>query len=132
MARIYLDEQSRVELKDLLAGYGHDVLHTYDVGRRGALDSRQLLFAAETGRILVTLNREDFEELHLWCLALNEWGVMHREHAGIFTTWGDINAAEWAELINSLLQSTSELTNQLYRYNRRSHRWRPYPTLWRP
>ena len=127
MARLYLDEQSRVELKDLLAGYGHDVLHTYDVGNREAPDSRQLLFAAETGRIIVTLDREDFEELHRWWLALNEWGIMRRSHAGILTTWGDIDVTEWAGLINSLLERMPEMGNQMYRYNRQLRRWRPYP-----
>jgi len=127
MARLYLDEQSRVELKDLLAGYGHDVLRTYDVGNGGALDSRQLLYAAETGRIFVTLDREDFEELHRWWLALNDWEIMRRNHSGILTTWGDINVAEWATLIHALLERNPDPTNQMYRYNRQLRRWRPYP-----
>ena len=100
MARIYLDEQLDTDITEMLVGYGHDAVHTYDVGNRGAPDSRQLLFAADTGRVLVTLNREDFEELHRWWLALNAWGIMSRAHSGILTTWGDIPASEWAGLVN--------------------------------
>lgn len=127
MARIYLDEQMDTDLTEMLVGYGHDAIHTYDVGNRGAPDSRQLLFAADTGRILVTLNREDFEELHRWWLALNSWGIMGRDHSGILTTWGDIPTAEWAVLVNDFLQQSQELTNRMLRYNRQLRRWRPYP-----
>ena len=76
MARLYLDEHLDTGMTAILSGLGHDVVHTFDVGNRGALDSQQLLFAAETERVLVTLNREDFEELHRWWLALNQWGLM--------------------------------------------------------
>ena len=132
MARLYLDEQTDVAMTSILASYGHDVLHTYDVGNDGAPDSRQLLFAAESDRVIVTLNREDFEELHRWWVALTEWGILGHAHSGILTTWGDIPTEEWAALVNEHLQQSPELTNQMYRYNRRSHRWRPYPALWRP
>ena len=51
MARIYLDEQMDTDLTAILVGYGHDAIHTYDVENRGASDSQQLLFAANTERI---------------------------------------------------------------------------------
>ena len=35
MARLYLDEHLDIAMKDVLAGYGHDTIHTYDVGNRG-------------------------------------------------------------------------------------------------
>ena len=127
MTRLYLDEHSGLAIKEILTGYGHDVLNTYDVGNRGAPDSQQLLFAADTGRVLVTLNREDFEELHRWWLALNAWGIMSRDHSGILTTWGDIPASEWAGLVNDLLEQSPELTNRMMRYNRQLQRWRSYP-----
>lgn len=57
MARFYLDEQIEADLTALLIQYGHDALHTHDAGNDGAPDTRQLLFAANSGRILVTLNR---------------------------------------------------------------------------
>ena len=100
MARIYLDEQLDTDITEMLVGYGHDAVHTYDVGNRGAPDSQQLLFAADSQRVIVTLNREDFEELHRWWIALNAWGIMSRAHSGILTTWGDIPASEWAGLVN--------------------------------
>ena len=128
MARLYLDEHLDVAMKDVLAGYGHDAIHTYDVGNRGTPDSQQLLFAADSNRIIITLNREDFEELHRWWLALNAWGIMRRDHSGILTTWGDIPAGEWAGLVDSLLGKSPELSNRMLRYNRQLQRWRPYPS----
>ena len=126
MARLYLDEQLDTEMTAILSALGHDVVHTYDVGNRGAPDSRQLMFAVETGRVLVTLSREDFEELHRWWLALNDWGVIQREHTGILTTWGDIPAEEFSALIDSLLGQNPYLPNRTVRYNRQSRRWRYY------
>ncbi len=127
MARIYLDEQLDTDITEMLVGYGHDAIHTYDAGNRGAPDSRQLLFAADSNRIIITLNREDFEELHRWWLALNAWGIMTRDHSGILTTWGDIPMGEWAGLVNGLLEQCPELSNRMMRYNRQLQRWRPYP-----
>ena len=127
MTRIYLDEQLDTDITDILVSYGHDAIHTYDAGNRGASDSQQLLFAANTERVLLTLNREDFEELHRWWLALNTWGVMGRSHSGILTTWGDISTDEWASLVNDFLSQGRELTNRMMRYNRQLRRWRPYP-----
>ena len=126
MARLYLDEHLDTGMTAILSALGHDVVHTFDVGNRGALDSQQLLFAAETERVLVTLNQEDFEELHRWWLALNEWGVMQRQHSGILTTWGDIPAQEFSPLIDSLLGQNPNLANRMIRYNRQSRRWRYY------
>lgn len=127
MARLYLDEHLDPAMTEMLAGYGHDAIHTYEVDNRGAPDSRQLLFAANADRIIITLNREDFEELHRWWLALNAWGIMRRDHSGILTTWGDIPAGEWAGLVNSLLGQGLEIRNRMLRYNRQLQRWRPYP-----
>ena len=75
MARLYLDEQLDPILRGLLNQYGHDVVHTYDVGNEGKSDTEQLLFAANSNRILVTLNRQDFEDLHRLWLALNDWSA---------------------------------------------------------
>ena len=128
MARIYLDEQMDTGITEILVGYGHDAIHTYDVGNRGASDSQQLLFASNAERVLVTLNREDFEELHRWWLALYTWGIMGRHHSGILTTWGDIPTVEWARLIDGFFQHSQDMTNRMMRYNRQLQRWRPYPS----
>ena len=126
MARLYLDEQIDTALTDLLIQYGHDVLHCHDAGNDGAPDTEQLLFAARANRILVTLNREDFEELHRLWLALNSWLELPREHAGILTTWGNIAAVEWAGLIHLFIGDNPEMRNRMWRWNRQSRRWQPY------
>lgn len=126
MARLYLDEQIDTALTDLLIQYGHDTIHCHDAGNDGAPDTEQLLFAARANRILVTLNREDFEELHRLWLALNSWLDLPREHAGILTTWGNIAAVEWAGLIHIFIGDNPEMRNRMWRWNRQSRRWQPY------
>jgi hypothetical protein len=127
MALIYLDEDVSVMVGPLLTRRGHDVIHAYDLNNRQVPDTEHLLFAASSGRVMLTHNREDFEELHRWWLALNAWGIMRRDHSGILTTWGDIPAGEWAGLVDSLLGQSPELSNRMLRYNRQLQRWRPYP-----
>ena len=123
MARFYLDEQIEADLMALLIQYGHDALHTHAAGNDGAPDTQQLLFAANAGRILVTLNREDFEDLHRLWLASKDWGLADREHAGILTTWGDIPAPQWASLIHYFVGGNPQMTNQMWRWNRQTRRW---------
>ena len=126
MARLYVDEQLNPVLRDLLTQFGHDTVHTYDVGNDGKSDTEQLLFAADSNRILVTLNRVDFEQMHRLWLALNDWGIMVRVHAGILTTWGRIAPVEWAGLIHDFLLGNPEMQNRMRRWNRRERVWEPY------
>ena len=126
MARFYLHEQVETEVRDILIQYGHDAIHAYDVGHRQTPDTQHLLFAASANRIMVTLDRQDFEELHRLWLALNSWLDLPREHAGILTTWGNIAAVEWAGLIHLFIGDNPEMRNRMWRWNRQSRRWQPY------
>ncbi len=126
MARLYVDEQLDPILRNLFIQYGHDAIHTYDVGKEGSPDTEQLSFAAQSSRILVTLNREDFEDLHRLWLALNDWGLMARKHAGILTTWGRIPVEEWAALIHDYVGQAPEMRNRMWEWNRRERTWEPY------
>ena len=125
MALIYLDEDVSVMVGPLLTPRGHDVIHAYDLNNRQVPDTEHLLFAASSGRVMLTHNRKDFEELHRWWLALNSWGIMGRSHAGILTTWGQIPSATWAELVHSFLVQSPSLDNQLWRWRRQQQEWEP-------
>ena len=82
MARFYLDENIETAVGRALSQGGHDVVHAYDLGNRSMPDSRHLWVAANDGRILVTFNRRDFEQLHRFWLALNDWEIYNRVHTG--------------------------------------------------
>jgi predicted nuclease of predicted toxin-antitoxin system len=63
--RFYLDEDigSR-HLAKALEKAGHDVLLPADVGRLGKSDIVQFAYAVETGRVFVTGNHRDFQDLN--------------------------------------------------------------------
>jgi uncharacterized protein with PIN domain len=64
MARFYLDEDINEKLAAELEARGHDVKTTTGSGNKGASDPDQLKFAASENRIIITNNRDDFEEEH--------------------------------------------------------------------
>ena len=123
MALIYLDEDVSVEIVPLLSGRAHDVVHAYDLNNRQLPDTDHLLYAANAGRVMVTHNRTDYEKLHLLWLALNSWHVMNRAHPGILTTWGQISANLWGNLLDDFLSQNENLQNQMWRWRRRQQEW---------
>ena len=125
MARCYLDEDTPREVGSILTRYGHDVVHAYDLGNQGITDAEHLQLAANAGRILVTYNRRDFEDLHRLWVALNAWEVIARQHAGILTTWGQIPIEPWADLINDFLALRPSITNVMWRWQRQQRQWQP-------
>lgn len=125
MALIYLDEDVSVAVGPLLAGRGHDVIHAFDLNNRQVPDPDHLLYAANSGRIMVTHNRKDFEELHRVWLAVTSWGLMDRVHSGILTTWGQISAEVWANLLDEFLLLNDAIRNQMWRWRRQQEEWEP-------
>ena len=122
MARFYLDEDTPVAVRTLLAGHGHDVVHAYDLGRRNIPDTEHLLYAAQHGQILITFNRLDFRELHRVWTALNTWSIISQHHAGILTSWGQIPALQWADLVHGLFGQDRNLDNQMLEWRRQQLR----------
>lgn len=64
MARYYLDEHVGEAFVSPLSALGHDALSTRDAGNKGLTDPRQLLFASDHGRVMVTFNTRHFAMLH--------------------------------------------------------------------
>jgi len=77
LLRVYLDEDVDVLLAPLLSVHGIDCLTTVAAGNLGRTDEEQLTFALHESRVLITHNRDDFENL-----AVVWWGQQH-DHAGI-------------------------------------------------
>ena len=63
--RLYLDDDSASPLvARLLAQAGHDAVLPTDAGMASAEDPVHLTFAIREGRVLLTGNHDDFEDLH--------------------------------------------------------------------
>src|SRR5437867_598174 len=63
--RLYLDDDSATPLLvRLLTQAGHDVLTPAAIGMAGAEDPVHLTCAIREGRVLLTGNHDDFEDLH--------------------------------------------------------------------
>ncbi len=63
--RLYLDDDSTSGLLvRLLNRAGHDVRLPIDIGVAGRNDAVHLTHAILEGRVLITYNADDFEELH--------------------------------------------------------------------
>lgn len=75
--RVYLDEDVEVLLCTLLAAHGLDCLTTVVAGNRGKTDEEQLRFATSESRVIITHNRDDFENL------AKAWWAQQQDHAGI-------------------------------------------------
>lgn len=62
---LLLDEDSQAKyLVNLLRAAGHDVLTINEAGLMGQSDSFVLEYARQQGRVLLTRNCDDFEEIH--------------------------------------------------------------------
>ncbi|MEZ8217686.1 putative nuclease, contains PIN domain, potential toxin-antitoxin system component [Candidatus Fervidibacteria bacterium JGI MDM2 SSWTFF-3-K9] len=75
--KIYLDECISPDLASAMRQRGWDVISAHEVGLVGVTDEEQLEFAAQTGRVLLTFDIRDFQEL------AKRWLQQGREHAGI-------------------------------------------------
>ncbi len=66
MASLYTNENFPIKLAQYLRQMGHDVFTSHEAGKANQRipDEEVLAFAAEAGRILLTLNRRDFIFLH--------------------------------------------------------------------
>jgi hypothetical protein len=83
--RLYLDEDVDVLLADLLAARGFDCLTAGRAGHLGWTDEAHLDYALQECRILITHNRQDFEQL-----AVRRWG-QQKGHAGILIAFRRAN-----------------------------------------
>ena len=99
-----------VQLAGMLRAQGIDVQTTLDVGALGRPDDEQLAFAATAGRVVVTHNRLDFEELHTL------WSAEGRPHCGIIVARNGATCTSLADRILDLLNRfyAEQLRDQLF------------------
>lgn len=126
-ARFYLDENVPERLVAALLALGYLVVSTAALGRKRTPDHRQLLFAAQTDRILVTYDGDDFRSLHqAWREWSAAWGTSpdRARHAGILVIQQDksgLDVAGMARVIDELMAGFAdpgELANRLFAWTR--------------
>lgn len=111
MERLYVNENFPLPVVIELRNLGHDVLTSLEAGNANQRipDEDVLLFATTENRILLTLNRRDFIQLH----------HINPIHAGIIVCTTDYNWVAFAQRIhNQLINNSGNFTNQLLRVNK--------------
>src|SRR6185369_3561329 len=109
MARLYSNENFPLPSVEVLRGFGHDVLTSYESGKAGQAipDEAVLVFAINDERILLTLNRKHFIRLH----------ALKPNHAGIIVCTFDPNFTALAERIHAALEGEQQNAGKLIRIN---------------
>ncbi len=115
---LLLDEDSQAKaLVGLLKTAGHDVLTVNEAGIAGSLDDAVLKYARTEGRVLLTRNCNDFQELH----------QDNSTHPGMFAVYQDAKPAKHMsyqailKAIANLEASGLELANQFIVLNQWSY-----------
>ena len=111
MAAFYANENFPIGVVQYLREMGHDVLTSHEAGNANQRipDEDVLEYATKAGRILLTLNRRDFIELH----------EKATNHAGIIVCTQNIDLREQSERIDAVVQEAGNLTGKLVRINRK-------------
>lgn len=111
MASFYTNENFPVKIAEYLREMGHDVLTSFEAGNANQRipDDEVLNFASRSGRILLTINRRDFIELHENSPA----------HTGMIVCTQNIDLREQAEQIHNVVQEAGDMTGKLIRINRK-------------
>ena len=111
MALFYTNENFPIKVALYLREMGHDVLTSQEAGNANQRipDAQVLDYAAKSGRILLTINRRDFIELH----------EKSPNHAGIIVCTQNTDLHEQAEQIDAAIQGIGEMAGILIRVNRK-------------
>jgi predicted nuclease of predicted toxin-antitoxin system len=110
---LYLDEDVRVLLAEILRGRGYDVIHTIEVNRTGKSDEEQLAYAVRRKMAILTHNTGDFAALARY------YEKQGKAHFGIIVS-PQIPFSELLRRTLKLLSANSQefFFNQLVRLSR--------------
>jgi len=111
LANIYANENFPLAITKLLRSLGHNVLTSLEAGRANLRipDEQVLEFAASQRRILVTLNRRDFHQLH------NAGKIVH---AGLILCTADKDFTGLAQRIHQAISHSTLNPPFLIRINK--------------
>jgi hypothetical protein len=126
VAHLFLDNDFPLDAGGGLRLLGHDVETARSTQREDQTDDAQLLYAANSGRILVTHNWKDYLLLHdAWHRWSRNWGIQGL-HAGILVLRQRRKYQGYSDDIHTLLGERGSIVNQLHRCDTRGH-WSRYP-----
>ena len=110
MASFYTNENFPIKIAQYLRQMGHDVLTSHEAGKANQRipDEEVLAFAAQSERILLTLNRWDFIVLH----------TKSTQHAGIMVCTQNPDLLQQAEQIDKAVTEAGNMKEILIRVNR--------------
>jgi len=77
---LFLDEDVRVLLAEVLRGRGYQATHVLEVKRTGKSDAEQLAYAAKNGMAVLTHNIRDYVVLH------KAYQAAGKNHSGIIVS----------------------------------------------
>jgi len=105
---LYLDEDVRVLLAEVLRSRGHSATHALEVGRCGKSDEEQLIYAARRKMAILTHNVRDFAVLD------KSHRLQNKNHSGIILS-GQLPFHELLKRVSKLLSthSVDTLRNKL-------------------
>ncbi len=115
MTKFYANENFPLDLVQELRQLDYDVLTSYDAGQanQSISDEEVLNFANEQGRVVITLNREDFISLH----------KQGQKHSGIIICKEDRDYQGQAQKIHEFItQTTQPLTSKLIRIKKQNQK----------
>ena len=109
MASFYTNENFPIKVAQYLREMGHDVLTSQEAGKANQKipDLEVLDFAARSGRVLLTLNRHDFIQLH----------EKTTDHAGIVVCTQNVDLRKQAEQIAESVREIEDMRGKLIRIN---------------
>ena len=110
MAQLYTNENFPLPAVEVLRSLGRDVVTTQDAGRANLSvpDEDVLAFACNQRRILITLNRKHFIQLH----------QTKHEHSGIIVCTYDPDFVALAHRVHTVILNHAEMKGQLVRVSR--------------
>jgi predicted nuclease of predicted toxin-antitoxin system len=110
--KLYADEQYPYPVVKCLRALGHDILTVQEAGKANQRipDDEVLTFATDLDRVIVTLNRKDFIQLHR----------LQPNHAGIIVCTDDRNWDALAQRIHAAVEGEESLQGRLIRIVRPS------------
>ena len=97
--------------------------YSIDSGWGDEPDPFHFRYAADDGRIVVTMHAQDFRTLHRLWKTLVYWGLRDRPHAGVLTTSRRIGGEALASAIARLLTLENEFTGRLFTWQAETATW---------
>ncbi|MEM8805435.1 MAG: DUF5615 family PIN-like protein [Cyanobacteria bacterium P01_G01_bin.38] len=112
MLDFYSNENFPQDMVAILRKLGHNVLTSYEAeqANQGIPDNAVLAYATQQNRVVITLNRQDFIQLHR----------SEVDHCGIVICKDDRNYADQVKTLHEYLQSQGSLTNRLIRVQKKN------------